>query len=107
MYPPLDTLKPVAQDVWIVDSGPLHYLGVELPTRMTVIRLRSGALWLHSPTRATESLQAEIDRLGPVGHIVAPNIAHWVSVKEWQALPSYLTQLATALNQVPAASPLS
>ena len=25
-YPPLDSLKPVAEDVWIVDSGPLHAL---------------------------------------------------------------------------------
>ena len=28
VYPPLDRLKPVAPDLWIVDSGPLHLAGV-------------------------------------------------------------------------------
>jgi hypothetical protein len=37
-YPPLDTLKPVAPDVWIVD-GPLIRFGVQFPTRMTIIRI--------------------------------------------------------------------
>ena len=55
MYPPLDTLKPVAENLWIVDSGPLGSW-MRLPIRMTVIRLGSGALWLHSPTRLTPGL---------------------------------------------------
>ena len=42
-YPPLDTLKPVADGVWIVDSGPLRVFGgIPLPVRMAVVRLRGG-----------------------------------------------------------------
>jgi hypothetical protein len=42
-YPPLNSLKRVADDVWVVD-GPLIRFGpplmrMPLPTRMTVIRL--------------------------------------------------------------------
>jgi hypothetical protein len=54
-YLPLDELKPVAEDVWIVDgpeirfgAGPLKF---PFPTRMTVVRLPDNVLWLHSPTR--------------------------------------------------------
>lgn len=83
-YPPLDQPKPVAEDIWIVDSGPLHVLGLALPVRMTVIRLRDGGLWLHSPTRHTEALQHALQALGPVRHLVAPNIAHWSFLREWQ-----------------------
>ena len=38
-YPPLDVLKPVTEDLFIVDSGPLRIMGLPLPVRMTVIRL--------------------------------------------------------------------
>jgi hypothetical protein len=53
-YPPLNTLKAVASEVWIVD-GPiirfgLPWMKLSFPTRMTVIRLGSGELFLHSPT---------------------------------------------------------
>ena len=84
-YPPLDTLKRVAENVWVVDSGPIKAMGLELPIRMTVIRLASGGMWLHSPTRFDEKLRAEIEAIGPLQHLVAPNIAHWTFLKEWQA----------------------
>jgi hypothetical protein len=84
MYPPLDTLKPIAENLWIVDSGPLGSV-LRLPIRMTAIKLRSGKLWLHSPTRLTPNLKAELEALGLVGHLVAPNSAHWIHLESWQA----------------------
>lgn len=99
-YPPLDTLKPVAEGVWIVDSGPIRILGMPLPVRMTVVRLASGAMWLHSPTRYDEALRREIARIGPIEHLVAPNIAHWTFVKEWQRhCPEALTWAAPNLRE--------
>lgn len=80
-YPPLDTLKPVPANVWIVDSGPISAIGLSLPVRMTVIRLQSGGMWLYSPTRFDESLPREIEAIGPIQHLVAPNIAHWTFFK--------------------------
>ncbi len=82
-YPPLDTLKPVADNIWIVDSGPHHMLGLPMPVRMTVVRDGSGGLLLHSPTRYTPGLAAELAAIGEVRHFLAPNSAHWVYVKEW------------------------
>ncbi|WP_230530280.1 DUF4336 domain-containing protein [Microvirga roseola] len=99
-YPPLDTLKPVADDLWIVDSGPQHAAGLALPVRMSVIRLPSGGMWLHSPTRFSEPLRREIEALGPIRHLVAPNIAHWTHLKEWQAhCPEARTSAAPNLRQ--------
>lgn len=83
-YPPLDTLKSIAPDVWIVDSGPMYRLGLPLPLRMTVIRLGNGDVWLHSPTRYDAELHREIETVGPVRHLVAPSIAHWTMLKAWQ-----------------------
>ena len=99
-YPPLDVLKPVADDLWIVDSGPHRVLGLPLPVRMTVLRLRGGDLWLHSPTRCTPGLLAELKSLGGIRHLVAPDVAHWSHLPEWQrACPGALTWAAPGLRE--------
>ena len=100
VYPPLDVLKPVAPDIWIVDSGPLHAMGLAIPVRMTVVRLKSGDLWLHSPTRYDEGLDSELHRIGTIRHLVAPNVAHWSFLKDWQArYPDVVTWAAPGLRQ--------
>ena len=83
-FPPLDVPKPLADGVWVVDSGPQRVLGLSFPIRMTVLRLADGGLWLHSPTRHMPALQAALAPLGPVRHLIAPNTAHWVHVSPWQ-----------------------
>lgn len=83
-YPPVDTPKMFADGIWVVDSGPISALGLELPVRMTVLRLQSGELLLHSPTRRTPALAEAIEALGPVRHLVAPSTGHWQFVEEWQ-----------------------
>lgn len=99
-YPPLDTLKPVADGVWIVDSGPLRVLGLALPVRMTVIRLAGGELLLHSPTRFDAGLKRELDGAGRIRHLVAPDVAHWTFLAGWQqACPEATTWAAPGLRQ--------
>src|SRR4051812_8099096 len=67
-YPPLDVPKPVADGVWIVDSGPLRVFGLlGLPIRMTALQLSSGDMLMHSPTRFDTRLKAEIEAHGPPG----------------------------------------
>ena len=88
-YAPLDRLKPVAEDVWIVD-GPeigMRLAGITLPfpTRMTVIRLPSGSVWIHSPIAWNDELGAAVAALGPVRHLVAPNTLHYWYLPEWMA----------------------
>ena len=45
---------------------------------MTVVRLGDGTLFLHSPIAIDDASQREIDALGEVAHIVAPNLFHHV-----------------------------
>lgn len=99
-YPPLDTPKPVAPDVFVVDSVLPGVLGLMLPVRMTVIRLRGGDLLLHSPTRFSASLKDELGTLGRIRHLVAPNIAHWTFLDAWQrACPDATTWAAPGLRE--------
>jgi hypothetical protein len=80
-YPPLDTLKVVADNVWIVD-GPVIRFGMPwpkltFPTRMTVIRLGKDSLFVHSPTALPAALQAEIAGIGTPRWIIGPNRIHY------------------------------
>lgn len=89
LYEPINTLKPIAEDIWIVD-GPLirmQMYGLKVPftTRMTVIRLQNGDLFLHSPTECTPWLREQIDSLGVVRHLVSPNKLHYAYVSAWGA----------------------
>jgi hypothetical protein len=95
-YPPLDVPKPVAEDVWIVDSGPQSVRGLlRLPVRMTVLRLADGKLWLHSPTRWRSVLVEALEDLGRIRHLVAPSSTHWTHVIGWHnACPSALVWAA-------------
>lgn len=99
-YPPLDVPKPVASDLWIVDSGPMRVMGlIPIPVRMTVLRLENGDLLLHSPTRHAAPLQAALEGFGPIRHLVAPNIVHWTFLREWQRrLPDAVTWAAPGLR---------
>jgi hypothetical protein len=88
-YPPLNTLKPVADDVWIVD-GPLIRFGltilkVQFPTRATIIRLSDCGLFVHSPTPLGPALKAEIDKLGVPRWIIGPNRLHYWWIPDWHA----------------------
>lgn len=87
LYEPTNVLKQVDEDLWIVD-GPVVQMAmygtqIPFPTRMTIARLPNGDLWCHSPTELTQDLQAQIDGLGPVRHLVSPNKIHYAHMGSW------------------------
>ena len=89
-YAPINRLKPVADNLWIVD-GPeirMRYLGLRLPftTRMTIVRLPDGRLWTHSPTEPAPELSRAIAALGPVAFLVSPNRLHTTWLSAWAKL---------------------
>jgi hypothetical protein len=77
-------LTPIADNIWYVQH-PLVVGGVPITSRMTVVRLRDGTLWIHSPVLISAELKEQIDRLGQVRHVVAPNLAHHLFVKKFAA----------------------
>lgn len=103
-YPPINTLKRVVDNIWIVD-GPVIRFGMPwpkfpFPTRMTVVRLTTGDLFLHSPTPVTPSLQAEIEREGRVRFIVGPNRIHYWWIPEWKTVfPDATVYLAPRVQE--------
>ena len=65
----------LAADLWVAER-PQRFYGLEVGARMTVIRLADGSLLLHSPVALDVRLRAELDALGRVRFVVAPNRVH-------------------------------
>ena len=68
-------LRELGTNIWVADR-PQRFWGLEVGTRMTVIRLDDGSLLLHSPVALDARLRRELDALGPVRFVVAPNRVH-------------------------------
>lgn len=77
------------RDIWTVDGARVRMFGIPFSTRMTIIRLQSGGLWLHSPITAPDAifmaLGRLIDSLGTVEYLVAPNKIHSLGIPAWRA----------------------
>ncbi|MCW8331536.1 DUF4336 domain-containing protein [Photobacterium sp. SDRW27] len=76
-------MKRLAKDLWIFDGETVSFYCCPFTTRMTVIRLHNGDLWLHSPITYSEELAARLAELGNVKYLVAPNHLHHLYLPEW------------------------
>jgi hypothetical protein len=98
VYEPLNEYKLIGPNIGIVD-GPLEYFttaGVRLPlpfsTRMTVVRLKNGDLFLHSPIAFEAALAGRLQSMGKIRHLVSPNQFHYAHIGEWsRAFPDAVT----------------
>jgi len=83
-YEPLNTLKPMAHDVWVIDGPETRFHGAPIPARATVVRLDNGNIWIHSPVRLTPALRDDVAALGPVRHLIAPHCDLREDICDWQ-----------------------
>lgn len=68
-------LRAIDTDLWVAEQ-PLQYFGLEVGTRMTVIRLKQDRLMVISPIRPDTATLAQLNQVGKVSYIVAPNLYH-------------------------------
>lgn len=64
-------------------TRPVRFLGVETGSRMTVVRLSGGGLFVHSPVALDDATRGEVDALGEVRAVVAPSLFHHLHVGAW------------------------
>lgn len=81
----MPTLKQFGPEIWIADGATVSTGGFQYGTRMAVIRLLDGGLFIWSPVKLTPALRAEVDALGEVRHVVPPNSLHHLFLDDWRA----------------------
>jgi hypothetical protein len=77
-------LESWSDDIWIA-TREVKFWGVETGSRMTVVRLSEGGLFVHSPVALDPDTRRDIDALGEVQAVVAPSLFHHLHVGAWMA----------------------
>jgi hypothetical protein len=70
------SLDCIVPDVLWHAQQPLKFGPIAISTRMTVVRLRDGSLWIHSPISPSRELVESFRGIGDVRHVLAPNRSH-------------------------------
>jgi Domain of unknown function (DUF4336) len=88
-------LEPITEGLWQDQFDLFVPPGVHMRGRMVVARLSDGRLWVWSPIPIDDALARQIDGLGEVVCLVAPNALHhlqfaaaaerWPAAKRWIA----------------------
>jgi hypothetical protein len=77
-------LVPFGQNLYVADGPTVSFFGIPYPTRMAVVRLSTGKLWVWSPIALTAKLAGALEAIGPVGFVVSPNKLHHLFLPEWK-----------------------
>lgn len=78
-------MQQVDNNIWVAEQ-PLKFMGLSIRTRMTVIRLINNCLLLISPIHITKKTKQQLDRLGTVKYLIAPNLFHYLYIAECQKI---------------------
>lgn len=75
-------LEAIAPDIWHAQHQ-FMVNGIQVSSRMTVLRIRNDKLWLHSPIPPAPALRKQVHALGRVAYVVAPSKVHHLFVADW------------------------
>ncbi|HRE45967.1 MAG TPA: DUF4336 domain-containing protein [Terricaulis sp.] len=78
-------MEAFAEEIWIASGPTVQSAGFTYPTRMAVIRLEDGGLFVCSPVALSAELSAALKALGDVRFVIAPNSLHHMALPEWRA----------------------
>lgn len=76
-------METLANNIWIIDGECVQFLGLPFSTRMTIIRLENGDIWVHSPIKLTSNVKEQLNTLGKVTYLIAPNHLHHLFLTDW------------------------
>lgn len=75
-------LQQLDENLWIAEMTSSR-AGFQYGARMTVIKLSSGVLWIHSPIELSSELKNELDELGNVVCVLSPTRFHYMHMQEF------------------------
>lgn len=75
-----------AGNIWIIDGSPVSAFGISFPTRMIIVKLADGSLWINSPVSLPGETLERVKTLGLVKYLVAPTRLHVWRLEEWHSL---------------------
>ncbi|NES18455.1 MAG: DUF4336 domain-containing protein [Symploca sp. SIO3E6] len=78
-------LKNIDTNLWVAEQ-PLKYFGLEVGTRMTVIRFNHNKLMVISPIYPEDKIIQQLAQLGTVNYIISPNLYHHLFIAPFKKI---------------------
>ncbi len=79
-------LQEIGPGLHVVDGPVVRDMGMPFETRMTVLQLRDGSVWIASPVPVPYATLAQIADLGPVRYLVSPTPRHFWRLAHYHRL---------------------
>ena len=78
-------LREIDKNIWVAEQS-FKYLGLDVGTRMTLICLVTGELIVISPVQVDSDTINQLNAIGDVSYIIAPNLYHYLFVSNFKAI---------------------
>ena len=78
-------LREIDKNIWVAEQ-PFKYLRLDVGTRMTLICLVTGELIVISPVQVDSDTINQLNAIGDVSYIIAPNLYHYLFVSSFKAI---------------------
>ena len=79
-------LRAFAKNIWVVEGPNVRDMGVMFTTRMTVVKLANGSVWIESPVPVPFETLKRITELGPIKYLLAATPRHVWRLERWHTL---------------------
>ena len=79
-------LQAFAENIWIVEGPLVRDMGFTFTTRMTVVKLSDGSVWVESPVPTSFEILKRITEIGPVRYLIAATPRHVWRLEGWHTL---------------------
>ncbi len=76
-------IKEFAENLWMVEDEKFSVGGLQVGSRMTIIRLNDCNLFVHSPIVLSKTIKDSIGSIGKAKFIIAPNTMHYLFLKQF------------------------
>ena len=78
-------LREFGPSIWVAEGPTVSFFGFAYPTRLALIKLADGGLFVWSPIALSPALKRGVDALGPVRFLISPNRLHHLFLAEWKS----------------------
>jgi hypothetical protein len=82
----MEEIRDFANDIWLVDGPIVRDMGVLFTTRMTIVKLSNGSIWISSPVSVSFDTLKRISELGDVRYLIAATPRHVWRLATWHTL---------------------
>jgi hypothetical protein len=79
-------LHEFAKNIWTIEGPDVRDMGLMFTTRMTIVKLTDGSLWVDSPVSLPFDTVKKITELGPIRYLVAGTPRHVWRLDSWHKL---------------------